>query len=44
MHEIELLKAMNFFKNLSLPKKGLNKINFIYHYEIVHTKKPLGYL
>ena len=35
---------MNFIKNSSSPKKGLNKIGFIYYNKIIYTKKPLGYL
>ena len=44
IHGIELLKVVNFLKYLGPPKKELNKIDFMYYYEIVHTKKPLGHL
>ena len=44
MHRMELLKAINFLKNLGLPKEELNKIGFIYRYEIVYIKKLLGHL
>ena len=37
-------KIRNFPKNPGSPKEGLNKISFIYYYEIIYTKKLLGYL
>ena len=37
-------KIVNFLKNPGLLKKGLNKINFIHHDKIVHTKKLLSHL
>lgn len=41
---MDLLKIVNFLKNPGLSKKRLNKIEFIYYYDIVYTKKRLGHL
>lgn len=35
---VNLLKSINFLKNLGLLKKMLNKIDFIYYYKIIILK------
>ncbi len=34
---VDLPKVVNFPKNPGLPEEELNKIGFVYNYEIIHT-------
>ena len=38
------LVYFEFFEKSKPAKKELNKIDFIYHYKIIYTKKLLGHL
>lgn len=44
IRKYEFFKIVNFLKNPSPPKEGLNNIGFMHNYKTVYIKKPLGHL